>query len=56
MEDNTAHKTFLSFSDGEQKAYIDWIYLAKTNETKVNRIVKALGKLAKDQKLYDKET
>jgi uncharacterized protein YdeI (YjbR/CyaY-like superfamily) len=55
MEDQTAHNTFLSYTDGEQKAYVDWIYSAKTDETKVERIAKTLNKLIKGQKFYDKE-
>ncbi|NOU20081.1 MAG: DUF1905 domain-containing protein [Bacteroidales bacterium] len=54
MDDPTSHKVFLSYSDGEQKAFIDWIYSAKTDDTKVERIVKTLNKLAKQQKFYDK--
>ena len=55
LEDPIAHKKFLSFSDGEQKAYIDWIYSAKTDVTKVERIAKTLNRLIKGQKFYDKE-
>ena len=54
-EDPTAHRTFLSYSDGEQKAYVDWIYSAKTDETKVERIAKTLNRLTKGKKFYDKE-
>lgn len=50
MDDPTAHRVFLSYSDGEQKAFIDWIYSAKTDDTKVERIAKTLNKLAKQQK------
>ena len=52
LEDPTANQTFLSYSDGEQKAYVDWIYSAKTDETKVERIAKTLNRLAKGQKFY----
>jgi len=55
LEDPTAHRTFLSYSDGEQKAYVDWIYSAKTDETKVERIAKTLNRLTKGRKFYDKE-
>lgn len=43
--------TFNSFSEGERKAYIDWIYAAKTEDTKVNRIVQMMQHLEKNQKL-----
>jgi hypothetical protein len=49
------YKTFLSYSDGEQKAFIEWIYSAKTEETKVDRIARTLNKLAKRQKFNDKD-
>lgn len=55
IENPIAHKTFLSFSDGEQKAYINWIYSAKTDETKVERIAKTLNRLVIGQRFYDKE-
>lgn len=50
-----AYETFLTYSDGEQKAFIEWIYSAKTDETKVERISKTLDKLARGQKLKDRE-
>lgn len=33
-----AHGRFLKLSESEQKRYVDWIYDAKTEETKVRRI------------------
>ena len=38
-EPNEISEAFFNFSEGEQKAYIDWIYEAKTIETKTQRIV-----------------
>jgi len=49
------YKTFLSYPDGEQKAFIEWIYSAKTEETKVERIARTMNKLAKHQRFYDKD-
>ncbi|GAB3503384.1 YdeI/OmpD-associated family protein [Emticicia fontis] len=46
------YEKFLSYSDGEKKAFIDWIYSAKTEETKADRIVKTLEKIEKGQKFY----
>jgi len=46
--------TFNAFTEGEQKAYIDWIYAAKTDNTRVNRIVKMMRNLEYNQKLNDK--
>lgn len=54
-DDPTAYKTFLSYSDGQQKEFIDWIYSAKTDDTKVERIAETLRKLAKQNKLRDKK-
>ena len=48
-----AYSTFLTFSDSEQKAYIDWITSAKKEETRVERIITTINKLLKNQKLYD---
>lgn len=53
-EPQKVYKTFTSFTEGEQKAYIDWIYNAKTDETKVKRIVQMMERLHKNQKFYDK--
>lgn len=54
LDDPIAHTNFLSYSDGEQKAFIDWIYSAGTDKTKVERIVKVLEKVAKRKKFTDK--
>ncbi|MEA1785283.1 YdeI/OmpD-associated family protein [Arenibacter sp. GZD96] len=51
LEEPNALETFLGRTNGEQKAFIDWIYAAKTDTTKVNRIASTLRKLAKGQKL-----
>lgn len=45
------HKTFLGYSGAEQKAFIDWIYAAKKETTRIERIADMLNKLAKKQKL-----
>jgi hypothetical protein len=39
---------FLKHSQAEQKAFIDWIYSAKKEDTKVGRIAKLLTILEKD--------
>jgi len=54
IDDPTAYNIFLSYTDGEQKAFIDWIYSAKTIETKVERIAKTLTMLEKRQKINGK--
>jgi hypothetical protein len=50
-----AFHTFQNLSDAEQKQYLDWIYSAKKEETKINRIADAINKLVKGEKLYSKE-
>lgn len=46
------YEKFLTYSEGEKKGFIDWIYSAKTDETKADRILKTLEKLEKNQKFY----
>ncbi len=54
-EDSIAHKSFMTYTDGQQKEFIDWIYSAKTDDTKVVRIAETLNKLVKREKLRDKK-
>ena len=51
-EEPQALKTFKGFSDSEQKLYIDWIYSAKKEETRIGRIAASINKLVKGEKLY----
>ncbi|MFN5417831.1 MAG: YdeI/OmpD-associated family protein [Flavobacteriia bacterium] len=54
-DDPSAHQTFFSFKESEQKLWVDWIFSAKREETKVKRITEAMIKLSKGQRFYDKE-
>jgi uncharacterized protein YdeI (YjbR/CyaY-like superfamily) len=54
-EDPVSYRTFLNYTDGQQKEFIDWIYSAKTDQTKVDRIAETLKMLAKQQKYRDKK-
>ena len=54
QDEPVAHQTFLSYTAGEQKAFVDWIYSAKTEETKVERIVQSINKLMSGKKLHDR--
>ena len=47
------YQTFMAFTEGERKSYLDWIYSAKTDETKVERIAEMMKKLQKGQRLKD---
>src|SRR5688572_26032733 len=53
LDEPVAYKTFLSYTNGEQKAFIEWIYSAKKEETKIERIAKTISMLEKRQKLWD---
>ncbi len=54
-ESQEVYETFLSFTEGEQKAYLDWIENAKTEDTKVKRIVVMIERLRKKMKFHEKE-
>lgn len=49
-----AFKFFKTLSESEQKFYIQWIYSAKKEETKVDRLAKSINRLSDGMKLYDK--
>lgn len=56
IEDEPAALTFFNkLSEGEQKYYIQWVYSAKKEETKVDRLAKTINRLAKGLKMYDQE-
>jgi uncharacterized protein DUF1905/bacteriocin resistance YdeI/OmpD-like protein len=46
-------ENFRNFTEGEQKVYLDWIYSAKKEETKVQRIVKMMDRVMLRKKFYD---
>lgn len=55
LEDEpAAQRTFLSFSPGEQKAYIDWIDAARTEEGKIARMAETINRLLRGQKLGER--
>jgi hypothetical protein len=53
QDDNQALQFFNSLNESEQHNYVKWIYAAKTDQTKVDRIAKTLDRLTKNQKYYD---
>ena len=55
QEEPKALQFFNSLNENEQHNYVKWIYSAKTEQTKVDRIAKTLNRLAKNQKFYDKD-
>lgn len=42
---------FGTYTDGERKAFVDWIYSAKSEETKVERIAKTIIMVENGEKL-----
>ena len=55
QDDAEALQFFNSLNESEQHHYIKWIYSAKTDQTKVDRIAKTVDKLSKHQKFTDKQ-
>lgn len=54
-EEPEALRFFNTLSESEQKFYIQWIYSAKKEETKISRMAKSINRLAKQLKLYQNE-
>lgn len=55
-EPKSVYENFLALTDGQKKAYIDWIYAAKQDETRANRILGMMERLRKGQGYYDTST
>ena len=55
QDDAEALQFFNSLNESEHHSYVKWIYSAKTEQTKVDRIAKTIIKLSKHQKFADKE-
>jgi len=55
IDEPNAYKIFMSYSDSEKKAFIDWIYSARREETKIDRITKSISKILKKERLTDKD-
>ncbi|WP_459211488.1 YdeI/OmpD-associated family protein [Aquimarina rhabdastrellae] len=43
------YTNFIQLTDGQQKAFIDWIYSTKTEQTKADRIAKMMELLSKNE-------
>jgi Domain of unknown function (DUF1905)/Bacteriocin-protection, YdeI or OmpD-Associated len=54
QDEPAALKFFKSLSESEQKFYIQWVYSAKKEETKVDRLAKTIDRLFQGLKMYDK--
>lgn len=55
QDDAEALRFFKSLDESEQHNYVKWIYSAKTDRTKVDRITKTLVRLSNHQKSADKD-
>jgi hypothetical protein len=49
-----AFSFFNKLSDTDKQNYIDWIYKAKKEETRVDRMAKTIERLANNMRFYDK--
>jgi hypothetical protein len=54
LESAEVHHRFLDFQDDEKKAYLDWIYDAKTDETKAKRIVQMIDRIKAGLRFHEK--
>ena len=54
IDEPNAYEAFLNYTNGEQKTIIEWIYSAKTDSTKVDRIAKTIDKIITKNILSDK--
>ncbi len=54
QDEPEAFTFFNSLSESEQKFYIQYIYSAKREETKIDRLAKTINKLLKGLKMYEK--
>ena len=55
QDEPMALKFFDSLSESERKFYIEWVYGAKKEETKVDRLAKTITRLMRGLKMYDKD-
>jgi uncharacterized protein YdeI (YjbR/CyaY-like superfamily) len=53
QDEPRALKFFNSLSESEKRYYINWIYSAKKEETKVSRLAKSISNLLNGEKFYD---
>lgn len=53
QDEPAALRFYHSLSESEQKYYIQWIYSAKKEETKINRMASAINRLQRGLKMYE---
>jgi hypothetical protein len=55
-EPKKAYTHFINLSEGQQKAFLDWVYSAKTEATKAARIIQMMDRVIKNEPFYKKNT
>ena len=55
QDDDEALQFFNSLNENDKHNYVKWIYSAKTEQTRVDRIAKSLMKLSRRKKFADRE-
>jgi len=53
-DEPAAHQVFFALSENEQKQYVEWIYLAKREETRIERMAEAITRLTRGLTLRQK--
>lgn len=51
-EPKSVYENFVALTDGQKKAFVDWIYAAKQDETRANRILGMMARLRKGLGYY----
>jgi len=49
-DERAAYKNFLSYKESDQKAFVNWVYSAKKEETKISRITALIRKVLAKEK------
>lgn len=55
-DEPVAHQAFFAFPENEQKQYIDWIYEAKKEETRVDRMAEAIDRITRGLTFREKSS
>ena len=54
QDEPKAMKFFSQLRESEKKYYIQWVYGAKKEETRINRMATAINRMSEGLKMYDK--
>jgi hypothetical protein len=54
-DDPVAHKNFFAFTDAVQIQYINWIYEAKKEETRISRMAAAINRISRNKALTEQK-